>query len=359
MKPGELVVTEVMANPPGNDAGKEYFEAYNSSNRDLDLSGLGLAFVDADGVEQPTFLVVAGRVAANEYVVFGGVLPEAAPDYVEIAYSDAFALKNRGGTIALTCGGEEIDSARYPATTGSGVAVGLDGSLKPDAKANDDAANFCPAVSEFRPGFYGTPGKRNDKCQPPTTDDYCRDGTELRPAMHPRRGDLVVSEVMADPKASPDPAGEWVEILATTSFDLNGVSVGRTTGSGIKTAPIHSLECLTLQAGELAVLAHNQDPTQNGGLPTVRALFGVALKNGAGDLFFAFRDERLDEVSWPSAAPGASRVLDPNHLNPSANDVPQNWSICAACFGAGDHGTPGLPNEGCSSTLATHPSCDK
>ena len=39
---GDLVITEVMANPEGDDSGNEYFEIYNASSDTIELTGLFL-----------------------------------------------------------------------------------------------------------------------------------------------------------------------------------------------------------------------------------------------------------------------------------------------------------------------------
>jgi hypothetical protein len=345
---GDLVITEVMANPPNRDVSKEYFEAYNASGRDLDLAGLELAFQRRDGGKPKRFVLTEGNAAAGEFVVFGGAMAELAPEYVNYGYGGAFALAKSGGLLRLSCGGVDIDDARYPAMSKPGVAFGTDGTRPPDPVANDDPASFCAATSQFGVGLFGTPGRANDPCGPALA-GQCSEGSARRAIVHPHRGDLVITEVMPNPRATSDANGEWVELFATADVDLNGVIVSRTAGASVKNTTLLSPFCIAVRRGEFVLLARNDDSTKNGGLPAVRARLGqLSLLHRKGDLFLDSDGERLDEIGWAASVPGASLALDPGKIDPVANDDAKNWSVCRAVYGTGDRGTPGADNSSCS-----------
>ena len=76
----------------------------------------------------------------------------------------ASAGGNSGGTITISVEGAEIDSFTY---TSASVADGVAASLDPGsqtASANDDEANWCPAVDMYGEGGLGTPKGANPTC---------------------------------------------------------------------------------------------------------------------------------------------------------------------------------------------------
>src|SRR6188508_2566383 len=67
--PGDLVITEVMANPAGPDTGQEWFEIYNASSAAVDLSGLTLEYHKSDGSEQHSHVMDEIVIEPGDYVV--------------------------------------------------------------------------------------------------------------------------------------------------------------------------------------------------------------------------------------------------------------------------------------------------
>ena len=151
----------------------------------------------------------------------------------------------------------------------------------------------------------------------------CLSSGTARSVSPPRPGDLVITEIMADPKAVPDTAGEWVEVYALRDMDLNGVALANE-GSG--RATVEDSKCLSLRAGAYGVLARSGDSSTNGGLPPVVGTFSFGLGNGPEPhaLRLLLGETLLDEVAWASAAtPGVSRQLDPSREDASRNDAPE------------------------------------
>lgn len=357
-RPGDIVLTELLPDPEGTDTGQEWMELHNPGRSEVDLRGLLLYVARPDGSQERAYLFEAAvPVAPKGHVVLGDVRSEVLPAHVNHSYSDILgSLGNSGGLVGLRCGDVVIDEVRYTGPLRSGVARIYDGRLVPDAVDNDDASRWCDApLSASDGGTRMSPGAANPACA--GTEDAgvpagsclsSRTGT-VRSLSPPRPGDLVITEVMADPKAVADAQGEWVEVYALRDVDLNGVTLANE-GSG--RALLGDSRCLELRAGTHGVLARSADATVNGELPPVLATFAFGLGNSEElhALRLSLDETLLDEVSWTSAAiPGVSRQLDPARRDATRNDAPE--SFCATPndfrFGAGDQGTPGAENRPC------------
>jgi hypothetical protein len=115
----------------------------------------------------------------------------------------------------------------------------------------------------------------------------------------PRPGDLVISEVMADPSAVSDSVGEWIELHVAADVDLNGLAVGREPG---KARGVLSAEaCLRAAQGSLVLIAASADPAINGGLPPVDHVVNLGLVNSNGTVFIGIGETVLDQVAWGRA----------------------------------------------------------
>jgi hypothetical protein len=347
---GDLVITEVMANPVGEDRGSEYFEVYNASSAAIDATGLTLVYSLPDGSNEETHDVSGLVIEPGAYVALGAADAEALPDFLDYGFdNDLGSLRNGGAALALRCGDQEIDRVEYASAEGDdGVAWQLDGAQAPDYLANDDPANFCPATVEFAPGMLGSPGEANESCNPVVPTGTCTDDDGERDVVPPAPGDLVITEFMASPVGN-DADQEWFEVYAANDVDLNGLVGGRDTAD--PAVLVDQPECLHVAAGTYAVFARSSDPAANGGLPDVTATFDFALVE-AGTIFIGIGDQVLDQISWTAVAAAASTALSPDALDPEANDDEANWVTCAAVYGpkgpnGTNSGTPGESNEAC------------
>lgn len=346
---GDLVISEIMANPMGADDGLEWFEIYNASGETIDLEGRLLGYSRADGTASKAHFV--GRsleIPPGGYLVVGAVLDEVAGsmDHLDYGYGgDLGNFGNTAGRLVVGCeDGTIVDEVFYEEVT-EGVSRGVDGTQVPDAAANDSLANWCDARSEY-PGadFLGTPGATNDVCGSAST---CLEGGDEVDIVRPMPGDLVITEVHANPDAVGDDFGEWFEILATADVHLNGL--------GIATDPeddpelIAAAECMAVSAGEYVIVGVNEDAMVNGGLPPEAFVWemGLTLGNSAGSIYLSSEGELLDTVSWTNADAGVTTQLDPDFSDPTANDDLGNWCEATEAYGAGDLGTPGAVNGEC------------
>lgn len=341
MVAGDLVITEIMANPDGQDDGNEWFEIYNTTAAPIDLTGLSLVASKDDGSGEQVHNMRQTTIASGQYLVVGGVLEEFKPGHVDYGYANDLTLRNSNGRLALRCGDTLIDEASYVEVT-SGASLELDGSQAPDALRNDELSNFCDAKVAYDQTNLGTPQEPNDFCVivAPGT---CNDANGERDTVQPAVGDVAITEIMPN-AAGADGDKEWFEVVALADFDLNGLNAG--TEPGNPRASVDSPDCIPVKAGDRILWAQSDDPAVNGGLPAPDAIFGFTLKNGTtttgdGQLVIGIGDQTLDAVTWTDSGDGVALNLDPGKEDPTANDTAANF--CAATASYGDEGNLGTP----------------
>lgn len=159
--PGDIIITEIMANPKAvSDTVGEWFEIYNSTEADIDLTGC--EFTD-NGSNK--FTISQLIVPAETYVVLarngnpeenGGLIP----DYTYSSYT----LTNTEDAIILTCQEIEIDRIEYNSTLGFTIPDGASLFLKNLLLDNNTSANWCVSTSIYGLGDKGTPKFANDEC---------------------------------------------------------------------------------------------------------------------------------------------------------------------------------------------------
>lgn len=353
---GDLVITEVLADygaptgGSGTDEGKEWFEIHNASSAPIELAGVVLEHGRPDGLPQDRKRHVMGAVTipANGYLTLGNVLPDLAPAHVSYGYANALGdlYNSGGGRLALMCGTTLVDEATYDGVR-AGRSLALNGRTPPDALVNDDLTNWCSteqnASFEYEPANYGTPGAANQDCNI-VVPGQCDDNGTMRPTVPPQVGDLAITEVMPDPMAVADTAGEWFEIVVNRDVDLNGLAVAGATGNG---NVLMSTSCVRVTAGTHLVFARNADTATNGGLPTVAGTFTFTMANSNGTVRVLMSGAELDSMTWTSVRAGRSLQLDMGLTAPTDNDLSTNFCDGNVVFGAGDQGSPGMPNRDC------------
>ena len=172
-----------------------------------------------------------------------------------------------------------------------------------------------------------------------------------------KAGDLVITEIMNNPKAIDDGGGEWFEVLNTTGnpLDLQGlVVIGKTVSEKFtvdgKGKPV------VVQPGALFVFGISTDSTKNGGA-TVHYAYGSAITLTNGNLSDVIELQSagvsIDKVEyllgkngWPNPD-GASLSLSADKATMAGNDVGGNWCLGTVVYGVGDKGTPAAANAKC------------
>ncbi len=341
---GELVISEIMANPDGEDNGKEWFEIYNAGSAARELAGLTLVASRADGSSEKTHVMATLALPAGGYVVVGGVLPDVKPAYVSYGYGSALgSLLNTSGKLALRCGAVLVDDAVYDEMT-DGKARGFSGAITPDYLANDDLERWCDGTEEFIPGSFGTPGGQNESCGSVMPPGMCDEGGTLRPTVTPVAGDLVISEIMQSPDGT-DGTAEWFEVHVARDVDLNGLEIGKVLGDPDLTLAPPS--CARVTTGSYLVFGRSIDAVANAGLPAVDFLYSTGLST-SGSLVLAMGGVLVDQIVWASAFTSASSSLDPDSLDELANDDPNAFCKAVGAYGTlTNKGTPGAANPQC------------
>jgi hypothetical protein len=224
---GDLVITELMANPSSTDDGKEWFEV--RVQKDVDLVGLELGTVFPDVADRLTG-PECRRVTAGSLLVFAGNdgdLPDGGLPRVDFRFD--FTLVNADRGLFLGAAGALVDAVTYAATT-SGAARSLSGTHI-DATENDDLGLWCDATLAYGDGDLGTPGVANPECLDAVPTGKCLDGVVLRDIVPPAAGDVLITEVLADAEGA-DEGKEWFEINVQRDVDLNGLEIGVTFPDG-------------------------------------------------------------------------------------------------------------------------------
>ncbi|MFO7543982.1 MAG: lamin tail domain-containing protein, partial [Trueperaceae bacterium] len=121
--------------------------------------------------------------------------------------------------------------------------------------------------------------------------------------------DLVINEIMQNPAAVADSAGEWFEIYnaGSTGVDIDGWTIA---DNGIDSHVIANGGPLIVPAGGFFVLGNNGDTATNGGV-NVDYVYGGSffLANGADELVLSTAaGVEVDRVEWD----GGPSFPDPN-----------------------------------------------
>jgi hypothetical protein len=362
--PGELVITEVMPSPAKvADTAGEWFEA--KALAPFDLNGLGLD--RAGDTANPSVIASATciHVDTGDFVVFaksldssmnGGVTNAVAP----FGFAMIAGSATSPGDVQIVVGANVIDAISWTKST-TGKALQLDPDLT-DAISNDNPSNFCDATAAYGLGDLGTPAAINGQCTMLPPAGMCDDNGTLRAIVKPATNNLVITEIMPNPKT--EPAQEWFEItnIGSTPFDLNGLGLDR---AGDTAAPntVNSAACKQLLPGAFALFARGTDPITNGGLPAVDATFSFSMVNGNGDVQVVDPTTCTgspitctgiyDSVAyttaagWPSTATadGVSAQLNPAMMTSTANDAFANFCPALVEYGtAMNKGTPKAAN---------------
>jgi hypothetical protein len=375
--PGDLVVTEIMINPAAvPDKDGEWVEVRNVTGGTISLNGLEIRDEGSDGFTVDTEI----HVGPGKHVVFGA-RPEMALNggvSVDVVWKD-FQLANDEDEVVLRYQGVVLDRVAWG--TGWTIPEGASLSLAPNRhrpEENNDPADWCPATLPILDpqGDLGTPGVVNPDCAGESCVKVCEgkqcgpdgcggtcgncvpgvecfsgqcvDGFEV-----PGPGDLVIAELMVDPKVVGDAAGEYIELWNATPWKLN------LAGMRIRDAEVDSFEVtasLMAQAFGYVVLGKNGDPTMNGGVSLDYVYSGFILANNEDEVILERDGELIDQVfyrndTWPMT-PGRAMVLDSWKGTAETNDFPEFWCLASSSLPMGDKGSPGQENGVCPQFVA-------
>ncbi len=245
---GDLVITEVMANPAATGA-EEYFEIYNHTSSGINING----YIIEDAASNSHNINNGGPLI----VPSGGFLVLAAtsdplgnssliPDYV---YGTGVQFNNGGDDIYLKNGTVIIAQFSYSSTTSGKadetkyVASGIDGTIIDN--------DFISATDIMSNNDLGSPGVAGNTILDPSLN------------LSPGAGDLIISEFMPNPDDVSDANGEYFEIFNNTgnSIALEGISIKHIGGLDFTIDPL-----ITIASGDFFVFGKNGDTATNGGV---------------------------------------------------------------------------------------------
>jgi len=155
-------------------------------------------------------------------------------------------------------------------------------------------------------------------------------------------GDLIITELMIDPKALSDAQGEWIELYNASDGMLELRDCQLDDGD----ESLHEVPPVLIEPGAYLTIAREAEPGFSADL-----VVPLALTNKADSVAIVCRGEEIDRVSYDVAAefaikPGASLALDPEHLDAHDNDTGGAWCEGRDAF-ATDLGSPGQANPRC------------
>jgi hypothetical protein len=339
LEPGDLVVTEVHANPDGSDGEGEYIELFNATGGLLPLDGLRLIASRADGASPKAHRFSGVSIDSGRYFVAGNAPVDSMPAHVDYSYGKTLgSLRNSDAVVAIRCGDMLIDEVSYERTI-DGRALELDGRLAPDHELNDDAGHWCTTpegVDELSPGNFGTPGSTNSPCEVGRMEGTCLEGGSERAIRLPAPDGVRVTEWMANPEGA-DADFEWVEAWFASDIDLNGFQLGPAPDA--LEVVVDQEVCVPVDAGARVVFGASPAAA-----PRVDAELEFSLGNsGERSVVVGVDSIVLDRVDYDGTVEGVSWQVDPS------------GEVCLALprdeYIAQNFGTPGDPNPSCPPVL--------
>lgn len=338
--PGQLVVNEVdydQPTPPTSDSA-EFVEIKNTTGAAIDLAGVSLVLVNGANSTTYNTIGLSGTLDAGDYFVVCGNAANVAncdldsnPDtnFVQNGGPDAVAIEFEG-TIIDTVSYEGDTAAPYTEGSGSGLV--------------DNASDGAAGISRCEDGFDTDQNNLDFVGASPITPGATN---QCETALNP--GDLIINEIIQNPDAVFDNAGEWFEVYNNTAdpLDLQGLVIAddgsntHTIGSSVVVAP-----------GGYAVLGNNADTATNGGVAVDYEYSSFLLANGDDEVVIRDGSIEVDRVNYDGGPEfpdptGASMALVRTYLN---NNQGGNWCTSTTPYGLGDFGTPGAANV-CPTTL--------
>jgi hypothetical protein len=205
---GDIVVTEVHANPNGSPTSFEWFEIHNTSTEEIDLVNWSFRDDGVDLWEIPATLIID----VGEYITLcrnpdqadaagvGCANRAALPSTTPWPWGSDYQLDNGSDEIQVftSCVGEvapcssggdlQLDEVAWDNGWDFAANDGIAKGFTPDIttgleSANDSNANWCFQVGPWSGGDYGTPGRENADCdaseQDNDLDGFCEDGIDL------------------------------------------------------------------------------------------------------------------------------------------------------------------------------------
>ncbi|MFT5429979.1 MAG: phosphatidylserine/phosphatidylglycerophosphate/cardiolipin synthase-like enzyme [Myxococcota bacterium] len=249
------------------------------------------------------------------------------------------------GLLLAGCPDALTSSASGDSSNGAGdtnslpdSTSGLDAATDPDA-VPEDAVPEDAVLSDAAGQDSGGPDVLVGEDSGPMPD------TDVPDSSGGETPNLVINEIMYNPKESGNEDGEWVEIYnpGSAPVDLNGWTLK---DKGSNNHVIGS--SVVVEPGGYIVLGRNGTSSANGGYTADYVYENFFLANGGDSVVLLDASgKEIDQLSyktespWPDQLWGVSLELQDASFD---NALAASWMAACAPFGDGDLGTPGQPN---------------
>jgi hypothetical protein len=229
------------------------------------------------------------------------------------------ATRGQAGAMADAGGRRDLPIVRARASDAGAVDAGVSDAGTNDAAVGDEAT-FDASVPDAAPEEVVEPS------QP----------------LVEHAGDLVITELMIDPKALTDAEGEWIELYNATDSMLELRDCQLDDGDD----SLHEIPPVLVEPGAYFTIAREAEPGFHADL-----VVPLSLTNRADSVAVVCQGHEIDRVSYDEAEdfaikPGASLALDSEQLDAHANDSASAWCEGHDAY-AEDLGSPGLANPSC------------
>jgi hypothetical protein len=165
--PGQLVITEVMPNPAGDETKREWIEITNTGATAFDLNELGIDRPDDSRTPDVIQAAACKSVAPGDFALLArSTDPSVNGGLPAVDATFGFTMLNSAGAAQILDGSDTLDEVTW-ATTKDGISLQLDPG-KTTTTDNDMAASFCAGTTQYGDGSnFGTPGAANVSCAAP------------------------------------------------------------------------------------------------------------------------------------------------------------------------------------------------
>ena len=319
----------------------------------LEVDTSGVAFVDVPiGFEAGGELVLDNPCEADELEVVltlsagsGGGFSLAGPELrtlapgaseaVQLTFTAADHTAQEGSLEVRDLTTEGTPSAVVPLFGQAAADQDGDGADAPEA-GGDDCDDTDPTV------YPKEAEERRD-----LVDDDC-DG--LVDEDFVEQGDILITEIMANPVAAADATGEWIELTNTAdnAIDIFGWTLGADDGETVQ-IDAH----LVIEPGARAVLGASDSLGDNGGVSVDHVYDRAAftLSDAEDTIVLYLGDRVIADVGWSAGWPvveGRALALDREFVELGYARQRGYWCAAYGVYGDGDRGSPGDTNNLCT-----------
>lgn len=328
----QVVLNEIAWMGTTTDANDEWIELLNNTGSAIDLTGWTL--IAADGTPS---IVLAGTIPAGGHFLLERTDDNSVPGVTaDQIYTGA--LGNAGEVLTLRDGGNAIQDSVDAWYAGNNTTKATMQRVDPQV-AGTVSTNWTNGPVDGTPMNSGGPG---GECSAPGNTVDCQVGG---PFPFRTGGPIIINEVMINPAAVSDAAGEYVELFnaGDAVVDIQGWTI-RDDGSDAFTIPMGAP--VDVAPGASFVIAANADPNLNGGFAVDLAWTSFFLANTADEVVLlddlGAEQDRLVYTDPPFTITVGRSLERASPLLPTAD--PLTWDEARTPFGAGDMGTPGSVN---------------